>query len=185
MPNEHDDLTPPPSSETETDPTGAPEGSPAPLVSAEELQALVDERNEAQNQYLRLLAEFQTFRRRTEQEKQELRKVATEGLVQKLLPVLDNFERTVAGFDAGMDPESLRQGILMVEVQLRNALGTVELERVKALGEPFDPELHEAIAVDHTDDAPPETVTAEIEAGYRLAGKVIRPARVRIAQAPQ
>jgi len=179
MPNEHDDLTPP------TADASQDETNRGVALGTDELQALLDARDEAQAQYLRLLAEFQTFRRRTEQEKLDLRKVATENLVVKLLPVLDNFERSLAAIDSGVDLEHVRQGILMVEVQLRSALGSVELERVMSIGEAFDPVLHEAIATDATAEFPPKTVTGEIEAGYRLAGKVIRPARVRIAQAPQ
>lgn len=187
MPDEHADL---PTADPTSD-AGASGADAAGTPTPEEFATLIAERDELRARldekaadHLRLLAEFQTFRRRTIQEKEDLRRVATEGLVVNLLPVLDTFERSLAAIEAGADAESVVRGIRMVETQLRMTLGGVGLERVAALGAEFNPEVHEAIAADETTDQPDGTVTGEIEAGYRLAGKVVRPARVRIARKP-
>ncbi len=152
------------------------------LDDPDPMELLIRERDEYKDLYARQLAEFQTYRRRTMQEREELRKVATENLVSDLLPVLDNFERTLQAASSGATLESLVEGVQMVERQLRSALTAVGLERIPAAGQPFDPAVHEALGTDPAGDVAPETVTVEIQAGYRLGEKVIRPARVRVAQ---
>jgi len=175
---------------TEAPVAGPTDPSPA-VPTDEELQALREERDDLvarlegkSSENLRLLAEFQTFRRRTQQEKEALRRVATEALVVALLPVLDTFERSLAAIEAGAEAEAVAQGIRMVEAQFRATLANIGLERLQSVGDAFDPQLHEAVAIEDGPGHADGTVTAEVEAGYRLAGKVVRPARVRIARNP-
>ncbi len=154
-----------------------------------EIQQLTSERDEAKEQVLRTLADlqnyqrdFQNYRKRNQQEILALRQTATEQFVTELLPVLDNFERTIAHIDAGATVESLLGGIKAVERQLRSALETQNVKRIQSVGEPFDPELHEALGTEVSTEHPEDTVTLEIEPGYKMGEKVIRPARVKVAK---
>ncbi|MBX7134624.1 MAG: nucleotide exchange factor GrpE [Fimbriimonadaceae bacterium] len=141
------------------------------------------ERDELKDQLMRSLADLQNLRKRFQAEREDIRRYATENLARDLLPVLDNFERTLAAVQSGATLESLSEGVKLVDRQLRTALESVRLTRIHAVGMPFDPERHEAIAtVPATDDVVDNTVVDEVEAGYQMAERVIRPARVRVAR---
>ncbi|MBL8087533.1 MAG: nucleotide exchange factor GrpE [Chthonomonas sp.] len=146
------------------------------------IDTLTQELEESKNLVMRTMADFQNFRRRVQQEKEELRRYATENLVRELLPVLDNFERTVAASECGASMEALVEGVRMIDRQLRTALNSVSLVRIHATGMSFDPDRHEAIATDEASGQPAGTVTAEVEPGYMLGERIIRPARVRVAK---
>lgn len=146
------------------------------------LQQIQTELEESKQQNLRTLADFQNYRRRVEQEKQALRRYATEVLLTKLIPVLDNFERTMAAAAAGATLEGLIEGVTMVDKQFRNILQSAGLTRLESLGKEFDPAFHEALGTDSGTEHPSGTVTLEIEPGYALVDKVVRPARVRVAE---
>ena len=130
---------------------------------------------------LRVMAEFQNYRKRNQAEVALLRALATEAFVTDLLPVLDNFERTIAHLDAGATVESLLGGIKAVERQLRSVLEGQRVSRIPAVGQPFDPALHEAVASEES-ELPAETVLEEIQPGYRMGEKVIRPAIVKVSK---
>lgn len=146
------------------------------------IQALAKERDQLKDQLLRSLADLKNVRRRHEEDRRAMSLYATEDLVRDLLPVMDNFERTLAALDSGASPEAIAEGVQMVERQLRSALGQRHLVRIESVGKMFDPALHEALAHDEGSDHPAGTITAEIEAGYRMGERVIRPARVRVAK---
>jgi molecular chaperone GrpE len=148
---------------------------------SEEVQKLKGERDELQQQVLRTLADFQNFRRRNQEQAAQLRQFANENFVSALLPVLDNFERTVNHIEAGATLENMLDGVRAVERQLRTVLESQNVRRIEAVGQPFDPLLHEAIGVVDSEGQPPNTVLEEVEPGYRLGDKVIRPARVRVS----
>ena len=155
----------------------------------QEIQQLTTERDEAKDQVLRTLADlqnyqrdFQNFRKRNQQEMATFRVMATEQFVTELLPVLDNFERTIAHVEAGATVESLVGGIKAVEKQLRTVLESQSVRRIQSVGEPFDPELHEALGTQSGTEHPEDTVVLEIEPGYKMGEKVIRPARVKVAK---
>jgi molecular chaperone GrpE len=131
---------------------------------------------------LRAIADFQNFRRRTQQEMTQFRQLAAEGLISALLPVMDNFERTVQHLEAGADAETMLTAIRAVEKQFRGVLQGQNLKRIPSVGEPFDPELHEAVGIAKSEEHPDETVVEEFEPGYRLGDRVIRPAKVRVAR---
>lgn len=162
------------------DTTGPDESSSPEAILREELNRIARERDEAREQLLRVTADFQNARRQAERRMEQDRKFANENLVRQLLPVMDNFDRTVLSLDAGVTPEQLRDGILAVQRQMLAALGTVGVERIAALHEAFDPEVHEAIAMEASSEYEDGTIVAELEAGYRLADRVIRPARVKV-----
>jgi len=146
------------------------------------IQALAKERDQLKDQLLRSLADLKNVRRRHEEDRRAMSLYATEDLVRDLLPVMDNFERTLAALESGASPEAIAEGVQMVERQLRAALGQRHLVRIESVGKMFDPALHEALAHEEGSEHAPGTITAEIEAGYRMGERVIRPARVRVAK---
>ncbi|MCW5943943.1 MAG: nucleotide exchange factor GrpE [Fimbriimonadaceae bacterium] len=131
---------------------------------------------------LRLRADMQNMRRRQQQELEKFRLYATEDLVVKLLPVLDNFERAIQSAEAGASVEALLDGVKAVDRQLRAALEGVRLSRIGTEGTPFDPEHHEALAAEVNDEVPADTVLHVLEPGYKIADKVVRPAKVRVSK---
>lgn len=154
------------------------EGDIAALQSR--LERITDEREEIHDRLLRTLADFQNFRRRKEQESIQVRRQAIEGFAIGLIPVLDSFARAVAALDRGASVESVRAGLAGVERQLSQALEAQGVRRIESVGKPFDPHLHEALGAVASEEHAPETVGEEIEAGYTLGDRVIRPARVRV-----
>lgn len=161
---------------------GAPEASPNALAA--EVERLTAEKKQAEDQLLRTMAEFQNFRKRKEQEADQIRQFATEKLVTGLLPVLDNFERTIVALEAGAPIDKVVEGIRLIDRQLRSVLEGQNVRRIDSHGKPFDPDYHEAIAAEESHELPENTVVGEVEAGYRMADKVIRPARVRVSKKP-
>ncbi|MFY9234660.1 MAG: nucleotide exchange factor GrpE [Fimbriimonadaceae bacterium] len=146
------------------------------------IRLLTLERDQAQDQLLRTMADLQNFRKRAEQERNQLRQFATEQLVHDLLPVLDNFERTLAAIQSGASTEAIGEGVGVIERQLRSVLESRQVQRLKTVGQPFDPEIHEALGSIETEDFPEGTVAEDVEPGYKMGDKVIRPARVRVAK---
>lgn len=161
-----------------------PDENPEIVALLTEIEKLTREKQDLHDQLLRSIAEFQNYRKRSEQEAKKTRAMAAEKLVTSLLPVLDNFERTLAAVEAGADPEAIREGIRAIDRLFRATLADHQVSRIQAHGQPFDPEHHEAIAIEESNEHPEDTVVGEIEPGYRMADKVIRPARVRVARKP-
>ena len=133
---------------------------------------------EKENRYLRLQADFENFRRRTRQEKEELGNLVTQNLLKDLLPFLDNFERALAAENS--DAESLRAGVEMMYKQLVEALKKEGLEYIETKGKPFDPNFHQAVM--RVEDAEKEDgeIVAELQKGYMAKGRVIRPSMVQV-----
>ncbi|MCX7799409.1 MAG: nucleotide exchange factor GrpE [Fimbriimonadales bacterium] len=151
---------------------------------AAELARAKQENQELKDQLLRTMADLQNVRKRHAQEKHALQKLAAEDLIVALLPVLDNFERTLAAIESGASLESIVEGIRAVDRQLRATLEARHLVRIPAVGAAFDESVHEAVVTQPTEEVPAGTITDELEAGYMLGEKVIRPAKVRVAKAP-
>jgi molecular chaperone GrpE len=173
--------------ETETTAQEAPvpaEESAAGASLEEELARARQENQELKDQLLRTMADLQNVRKRHAQEKQALQKLAAEDLIVALLPVLDNFERTLSAIESGASLESVVEGIRAVDRQLRTTLEARHLVRIPAVGAEFDEAVHEAVVLHPTDEVPDGTITDELEPGYMLGEKVIRPAKVRVAKAP-
>jgi len=146
-----------------------------------ELEQLRKDVEESQNHYLRVLADFDNFRRRQREEMARQVGLAREELILKLLPIVDNFQRTLDAAEAQHSYDSLVEGVSLTLRQVREMLEKEGLEPIEAVGEPFNPELHEAMMRVDTDEYPENTVIDEFEKGYTLNGKVLRPARVRVA----
>jgi len=146
------------------------------------LETALKERDEYRDQFMRALADLQNYRRRAAKESEETRKYATTELVRQLLPVLDNFERSLAYLASGASPESVLEGLRAVDRQLRAVLESVRLEKIEPTGQPFDPEHHEAVALETSSEHPEGTVLEVLEPGYRMGERVIRPARVKVTK---
>ena len=152
----------------------APETAAEPAVTAETVKA------EMMDRILRLQADFDNYRRRTRQEQNELSAFVTQNLLKELLPVIDNFERAL-GSRPAEDPSGFGAGVEMIFRQLYSVLEKQGISTVTAVGEMFDPNRHEAILTDADSDQPEGTVVAELQKGYAVGGKVIRPALVKVA----
>jgi molecular chaperone GrpE len=148
---------------------------------SEQMARLQGELTQTKEQLLRTMADFQNFKRRNQEQVAQLRQFATENFVTALLPVLDNFERTVAHAQQGATAEQVFAGIQAVERQLRSVLEGQNVKRIEAVGHPFDPEIHEAIAIEASPEHEPNTVIVEVEPGYRMGERVIRPSRVKVS----
>lgn len=133
---------------------------------------------------LRLRADFENFKKRVAREEQEFARQAAGRLVVALLPVVDNLERAIAAGRSESSDESLRAGIEMIHGQLLEALRREGVRPVDALGCPFDPNEHEAVATDDSTGLPPQTIVEEVQKGYRLHERLLRPALVRVSVPP-
>jgi len=132
-------------------------------------------------QLQRLQADFDNFRKRTQKERLDLIKYASEHLVVELLPVLDNFDRAVSAAKVNPDFTSFSQGVEMILRQMQTALSKEGLKAMDAVGQPFDPNLHEAVLRVASEDHPENTVVEELQKGYYLKEKVLRPCMVKVS----
>lgn len=155
-----------------------PQGSV--LTAGGELEKLRAERNDLFERLARLQAEFDNYRKRAAKENADYRDYAVSDAARSLLPVIDSF--TLALKNAAAKPEDLRKGVELIFKQLQDVLQKLNIERVPAQGEPFDPRVHEAIEMVETDAAPDHHVLEELQPGYRIKGRLLRPAMVRVAK---
>jgi len=156
------------------------EETPAGPGTMDEARAEIGDLSE---RLLRLQADFENFRKRAQREKDEARQFANQSLIEKQLPILDNFEMALAAAKDA-DP-ALRDGVQMIYDQLLGILRDSGVETIDATGEDFDPNLHEAISQQETTGAEPGTVVEQVQCGYRLHERLVRPARVVVAKAPE
>ncbi len=156
------------------------QSGPPPL---EEAQA---EAARLKDQLLRTAADFDNFRKRSRREVADAERKGRDGLLKELLPVFDNLERATALGSAanGGDVRGILDGIELVSRQFRDTLQRLGVERIKTVGEVFDPAYHEAIQQLETNDVPPGAVAHEVQSGYREGERVIRPALVVVAKPP-
>ena len=145
-----------------------------------ELQKVRAERNDLFERLARLQAEFDNYRKRSAKENADFRDFAVSDAARALLPVIDSF--TLALKNAAAKPEDLRKGVELIFKQLQDVLQKLNIERIPAQGEPFDPRVHEAIEMVETDAAPDHHVLEELQPGYRIKGRLLRPAMVRVAK---
>lgn len=133
---------------------------------------------QSEDQYKRLQADFANFRRRNEKEREELSSVVLQGLVKDLLPIIDNFERALAV--EGVSGTPLHDGISMVYNQLMETLKKNGVEAIKATGEKFDPNYHQAVMRVQDPEKEDDTIAEEFQKGYMVQGRVIRPSMVKV-----
>lgn len=131
-------------------------------------------------QLLRQQAEFDNFRKRTRREEETRIQQANIKILEALLPILDNFERAIAA--PGDSVESLLSGVQMIQKQFIDSLSQFGLTQIEAQGQPFDPNLHEAVAVGAEDDAEDNTVLEVFQPGYLLNDRLVRPAMVKVCK---
>jgi len=195
-------------SEEAPDPNGTAEGQPDgeempdfeegtdPEEKVKELtkrvEALQEERDELNDRVLRKAAEFENYRRRMDREKKRRHQAGMLEVVEPVLEVLDDFERSIEAAEELQDSqdaekayESLKGGVEMVFRKFRDTLETLDVEPIEAEGQPFDEELHEAMMRQPSDEVEPGTVLQEIRKGYRMGDRVIRHSRVVVASEPE
>ena len=152
-----------------------------------EVEALRAQVKEAQEQMLRSQAEMQNVRRRAEIDVEKAHKFALEKFVKELLPVADSLEKAVESTEgndnAGELVASIREGVEMTLSLFMSSLGKFNVEQLNPVGEPFDPQQHEAMSMVPAPDAEPNSVVAVVQKGYLLNGRVVRPAMVMVAKA--
>ena len=146
------------------------------------MQNKIKKYDELNNQYIRLAADFDNYRKRQAQERESLLKYGAEDTLKKLIEVLDNFDRGEKAIQDIEDCEKVKESFNLVYKQLKDALGKVGLETIDCVGQEFDPNFHEAVMQTPTSDYPENTIIAELQKGYKLKDRVIRPASVKINQ---
>ncbi len=158
------------------------EQEPAPSAEEAERLALVEERDRLKDQLLRTAADFDNYRKRSRRDIEDAQRRAQEDTLRELLPVIDNLERAVQATDKAADAAAVAEGVRMVLAGFDDIAQRLGLKRVPAMGERFDPSLHDAVQQVETDEHPPGTIVAEVVAGYTLRDKLIRPALVVVAK---
>ena len=163
--------------------TEAAEADPVVEVRASELEQLKAAAEENYQRFLRVQADFENFRRRTRQEKEEIVKYASQQLIAALLPVVDNFDRAVAASREKPDFDAFAKGIEMIRRQLFQVLENEGLRAIEAVGQPFNPDYHQAIMKAPAEEGVESgTVIEELQKGYILKERVLRPAMVKVAE---
>jgi molecular chaperone GrpE len=152
----------------------------------EELKKRAAKADENWDRLLRTTADFENFKKRAARERTEAAQFANVSLLQKLLPILDNFEmaQTATQSAQGDSLASLQSGVAMIQQQLKTILTDSGLEEIDASGKPFDPTLHEAVSQQETTEVPENHVFQQIRKGYKLRDRLLRPASVVVAKSP-
>lgn len=149
--------------------------------SEEELKKTKEAYETLNNQYLRLAADFDNYRKRQESERENLIKFGTEQALKKMIELADNFDRAEKAMEKIDDCEKAKESFNILNKQFRDALTKLGLEQIKTEGEKFDPNLHEAVMQVPTDEHPEETVMQEMQKGYKFGDKVLRASMVSVA----
>jgi molecular chaperone GrpE len=151
-----------------------------------EVKARAAKADENWEKFVRATADLDNYKKRALRERQDATKYANEAFIEKLLPVVDNFEAalTAANAPQGGNIDSLRMGINMIHSQLKNFLTEAGVEEIDAAGKPFDPNLHEAVSQIASAEAPEGQVLQQMRKGYRFRDRLIRPAMVVVAKKP-
>ena len=145
-----------------------------------EIRKLRDERDNLFDRLARLQAEFDNYRKRAAKENADFREYAVADAARNLLPVIDNL--SLALKNASASPEEFRKGVELIYKQLQEALQKLNIQRIPAQGQAFDPRVHEAIEMVESDQVPDHHVLEELQPGYRIKDRLLRPAMVRVAK---
>jgi molecular chaperone GrpE len=165
------------------------ETSPTQLLAEleearKQLELAQQEAAENKAGWQRTAADYSNYRRRTEQDREANLGLANEVLLAKLLPIADDFDRAIAQKPDELAKAPWVDGIVAIDRKLRQLLDSEGLTPIEAVGQPFDPHQHEAIVQEETSKVPEGTITAELQRGYRLRDRVLRPSLVAVAKAP-
>ncbi|MCZ6512483.1 MAG: nucleotide exchange factor GrpE [Nitrospinae bacterium] len=174
--------------ETETSEEEAPETEEAPVAEVveegpSELEKLQQEMSDLRNEMLLMRADTDNLRKRLQREKQDSVQFANERLIRELIPIFENLERALAANDTNID--SLKEGVQLTSNQVQALFKKENVETIQAIGEPFDPSIHEVLSQIESPDHDENTVIEEYSKGYRLNGRVLLPARVVTSKKPQ
>ncbi len=150
----------------------------------EQLQAALAEQAEIQDRFLRSQAELDNTRKRYQKELEQTRQYAATPFIQSLLPALDNLKRATDAAESADHVDELKQGVEMVAKQILDVFSQHDVKAIDALGKPFDPNLHEALQQLPSDEYPPMTVIQELEQGFILNDRVVRPTKVIVSSGP-
>ncbi len=152
------------------------------LISRAEFEQIKGERDQLLDRLARLQAEFENARKRAERERVEYRDYATGNVVEQFLPVLDNFALALTSTGTAAQ---LRHGVELIVKQMEEILRQLQVTPIAAVGEAFDPRIHEALGSVEREDLPDQHVAEEIRRGYKLRERLLRPAMVRVAHNPK
>lgn len=147
----------------------------------EVIEQLQKEKEDYKSRFLRVQADYDNFRRRKKEEKAAEAKYRSQSLAEKLIPALDNFERALHVQPEGSEAQSLLEGMDMVYRQLKDAFEAENIREIQAEGQPFDPQIHQAVMQVDNEDYEPNTVIEVMQKGYQLNDRVIRPSMVKVA----
>lgn len=151
-----------------------------------DVAALQQDRDETYDRLLRMTAEFENYRKRTDRERRDLSDYLTMDVVRDLLPVVDDLERAMAApgaLDTNPELAAYHKGITLIHRQLLDQLRRRNVEPLDVVGQPFDPEWHEAVADEPAEGRPDGQIVAELRRGYRIGSKLLRAAMVKVAKA--
>ncbi|MEO6349134.1 MAG: nucleotide exchange factor GrpE [Candidatus Limnocylindrales bacterium] len=163
----------------------------SPQALATELEELRNQLSSAEQEaaenkagWQRNAADFANYRRRTEQDREQMLGIANEVLLSKLLTIVDDFDRAIVNMPPELAGEGWAEGIAAIDRKLRLLLDSEGLTPIDAVGKPFDPREHEAVIQEETTSVPEGTVTSELQRGYRIRDRVLRPSMVAVAKHP-
>lgn len=155
-----------------------------PQADADEaLAALQKDRDAYKEQFLRAVADFDNYRKRIERERRELSEYAAADVLRELLPIIDNFERALQAPAAG-DTEAFKRGVELIHKQMLDLLRKRGVTHIDALGADFDPNVHQAVIHEPSEDHREGEVMHELQRGYKLGDRLLRPAMVKVAKRP-
>lgn len=146
------------------------------------LKAKADEKDTYYDKYLRLQAELDNAKKRFDKDKGDLLRYANDGFLLEFMPILDNLEAAEKYIKEAKDFKAVQEGVDIIQVQIQRFLKDIGVEKVKTVGEKFDPNVHEAIEADETKDGDDGMVVGELKPGYKLNGRLLRPASVKISK---
>jgi len=155
-----------------------------PAAEYDALKAQAAERDAYYDKYVRAHAEFENARKRIEKEKADFIKYANDSLIMEFLPMFDNLELAEKHIKEAKDFKVVKEGVAMIHSQIGKVLKDLGVERIKTVGEPFDPNLHDALEIEEKDDVDGDggQVVAELKPGYLFNGRLLRPASVKIVK---
>jgi len=160
-------------------------GGSEPIDPDDMVASLRAELGAAEDRVLRTRAELENYRKRASRQMEDERRYANLPLMRDLLPVIDNLARAIEAAEQNHDASSLLEGVKMVAQQFEGVLGQHHCQEIAALGEPFDPHLHEAILQQPSEEHEPGTITMVTQTGFQLHDRVVRPSKVIVASQPE
>jgi molecular chaperone GrpE len=146
------------------------------------LKLKADERDSYSDKYLRAHAEFENAKKRLDKERTDLLRYANDNFIMSFLPIVDSLEIAEKHIKEAKDFKAVREGVDMIQMQIQQFLKEIGIERIKTLGEKFDPHVHEPVETEESKEKEDGLITAELKPGYKSNGRLLRPAAVRIVK---